>query len=250
MICQQKTSEDLKCPLDGPDTGDKTAPYKTFLTNVCAFRKIDRLPQKLCFDEGVTVEDFVAHRAKWHKSCCRKFAKDKLHRAERKRELTLDDPGSATDEKRRKDRQILPKSSCIFCGKEDGHLHEFRTLDADANIRRMATDLQDTALLAKISGGDLIAIEAKYHLTCLTELRNRHRSKKTRQFQESSESQNEEQKNEARAFIELTSSIENSVEDGIFNFKLVDLRKLYEKRLQDLGIRKEINKSRFKEKIL
>lgn len=90
--------------------------------------------------------------------------------AERKRELTLDDPGSATDEKRRKDRQILPKSSCIFCCKEDGHLHEFRTLDADANIRRMATDLQDTALLAKISGGDLIAIEAKYHLTCLTEL--------------------------------------------------------------------------------
>ena len=114
------------------------------------------------------------------------------------------------------------------------HLHEFRTLDADANIRRMATDLQDTALLAKISGSDLIAIEPKYRLTCLTELRNRHRSKKTRQFQESSESQNEEEKNEARAFIELTSSIKDSVEEGIFNFKLVDLRKLYEKRLQDL----------------
>ena len=113
----------------------------------------------------------------------------------------------------------------------------------------MATDLQDTALLAKISGGDRIAIEAKYHLSCLIELRNRHRSKKTRQFQESSESRNEDQKNEARAFIELTSSIENSVEYGIFNFKLVDLRKLHEKRLQDLGIRKEIN-SRFKEKIL
>ena len=194
VICQQKNSEDLKCPLDGPGTGGKTVPYKAFLTNVCTFRKIDRLPQKLCFDEGVTVEDFVAHRVKRHKSCCRKFAKDKLHRAERKRELILDDPGSATDEKRRKDHQILPKSSCIFFGKEDGHLHEFRTLDSEANIRRMTTDLQDAALLAKISDSDLIAIEAKYHLTCLTELRNRHRSKKTRQFQESSESQNEEQK--------------------------------------------------------
>lgn len=249
VICQQKTSEDLKCPLDGPGSGDKTAPYKTFLTSVDAFRKIDRLPQKLCFSEGVTVKDFVEHRAKWHKSCCRKFAKDKLHRAERKRELNTDNPDSATDEKRRKDRQTLAKSSCIFCGKEEGHLHEFRTLDADENIRRMATDLQDTALLAKISGGDLIAIEAKYHLTCLTELRNRHRSK-TRQFNESCESKNEEYKTEARAFIELTSSIENSVEDGIFHFRLVDLRKLYEKRLQDLGLQKEINKSRFKEKIL
>ena len=173
LICQQKTSEDLKCPLDGPGTGDKTAPYKNFLTNVCAFRKIDRLPQKLGFNEGVTVEYFVAHRAKWHKSCHRKFAKEKLHRVEWKRKLTLDDPDTATDENCQKDHQILPKSSSIFCGKEDDHLHEFRTLNADANIRWIATDLQDTTLLAKISGGDLIAIEAKYHLTCLTELRKR-----------------------------------------------------------------------------
>jgi hypothetical protein len=78
------TSGDFKCPLDGPDTGYKKAPNKTFLTNVFAFRKIDRLPQKLCFDEVITVEDFVAHRAKWLKSCSRKFSKDKLHRNERK----------------------------------------------------------------------------------------------------------------------------------------------------------------------
>jgi hypothetical protein len=97
---------------------------------------------KNCFDEGITVEDFVAHRAKWHKSCSRKFAKDKLHRDEQKRELTLDVPGSATDEKRRKDRQILPKYSCIFYGKQDCHFHEFRTVDADKNIRRIATDLK------------------------------------------------------------------------------------------------------------
>ncbi len=61
---------------------------------------------------------------------------------------------------------------------------------------------------------------------------------------------NEKQNYEARAFIELTSSVEKSVEDGIFNFKLVDILKLYEKRLQELGIRKEVNKSWFKEKIL
>ena len=40
----------------------------------------------------------------------------------------------------------------------------------------MATDLQDTALLAKIEGGDLIALDAKYHLACLTQLRNWYRS--------------------------------------------------------------------------
>ena len=40
----------------------------------------------------------------------------------------------------------------------------------------MATDLQDVEIMARISGGDMISIEAKYHLSCLTKLRNRHRS--------------------------------------------------------------------------
>jgi hypothetical protein len=40
----------------------------------------------------------------------------------------------------------------------------------------MATYLQDTDLLSRIEGGDLIALDAKYHLACLTLLRNRHRS--------------------------------------------------------------------------
>ena len=32
----------------------------------------------------------------------------------------------------------------------------------------MATEMSDRELLIKISGGDVIAVEAKYHLTCLT----------------------------------------------------------------------------------
>ncbi len=40
----------------------------------------------------------------------------------------------------------------------------------------MALELQETDVMAKMEGGDLIALEAKYHLQCLTELRNRYRS--------------------------------------------------------------------------
>ena len=41
----------------------------------------------------------------------------------------------------------------------------------------MAKNLQDAAsLLARIEGGDLIALEAKYHLSCLATFRNHHRS--------------------------------------------------------------------------
>ncbi len=43
----------------------------------------------------------------------------------------------------------------------------------DHELRKMATDLQDALLLARISGGDLVAIEGNYHYKCY---KNRHRS--------------------------------------------------------------------------
>ncbi len=69
-------------------------------------------------------------------------------------------------------------SNCLFCekGQEDGNLHLVSTLNADANIRSMITELQDTQLLARIEGGDLIAKDAKYNLKCLVNLRNLYRS--------------------------------------------------------------------------
>ena len=47
---------------------------------------------------------------------------------------------------------------------------------ANGNIQAMVNGLQDARLLAKVVGCDLIAIEAKYHLKCLTKLRNKCRS--------------------------------------------------------------------------
>ena len=107
--------------------------------------------------------------------------------------------------------QPLDKSSCIFCNEQNGHLHEFRMLDADENVRRMATDLQDTVLLSTTEGGDLVALDAKYHLACLAGLRNRHRSF-IRQNQDSHSSHTEDMKTQARAFVELITYVENAVE--------------------------------------
>ena len=43
------------------------------------------------------------------------------------------------------------------------------------NVRRCALELEDTALLAKLAAGDMIAIEAKYHNNCLRSLYNKAR---------------------------------------------------------------------------
>ena len=115
-------------------------------------------------------------------------------------------------------------------------------------LKVKATELGDTELSSRLAGGDVIALEAKYHLTCLTGFRNRHRSL-TRQRQNSSDCKKQERQIKSKAFVELVSHVENSVEGGQFHFKFSSLRELYENRLLKLGITKEINKVRFKEQV-
>ena len=118
------------------------------------------------------MNDLIMNRAVRHKSCHFKFRQDRLERAKRKR---LTNYKEHLHPKRAHPQHLSPeKSTCILCGNESAVLHEFRTLGTDSRVKSMATDLRDTALLAKLEGGDLIALDAKYHLACLIQLRNRH----------------------------------------------------------------------------
>ena len=58
---------------------------------------------------------------------------------------------------------------CFFCNMPAGAsgLHEASTKSIDANVRRCAVELEDTALLAKLAEGDMVVIDAKYHNNCL-----------------------------------------------------------------------------------
>ena len=85
--------------------------------------------------------------------------------------------------------------------------------------------------------------------TILTALRNRYRSL-TRQHEQKVEDCSDEKKIKARALVELYTYIENCVEDGTFCFKFSVLHQLYEKRVHHLGVEKETNRSRLKEKVL
>ena len=108
----------------------------------------------------------------------------------------------------------------------------------------MALALQDTQLLAQIDGGDLNAKEAK----CLVSLRNRYRSYKRKSSQ--APENIDEQMSESRVFVELVSFINKVVESGTLLFKLVELYSLYVDRLGDFGIKKLVNKTRLKVRLL
>ena len=246
VICQENKSETLKCPLNAV-SGEKTESYVSFMDNVSAFRNLGSLPARLYFDEDLTVQNLVQNKAAWHKSCRVKFSKEKLERAKSKRKKRDEEEPTSSKEKRAQ-RQPLDKEACLFCQKTHGHLHEFRTFGADTNLRMMATELNDTELMSRISVGDVVAIEAKYHLQCLTSYRNRHRS--FLRQKESAEAGNEENLMKAKALVEVVNYIEHCVEEGIYQIKFSVLLDLYRNRLKVLGVDKEVNRGRFREKIM
>ena len=170
IVCQKSTHEPLRCPLNADGFEENSEPYKSFLDNVNSFRELNQLPVPLPFDEASNVEQFARHRAQWHKSCHFKFGADKLERARKRARASFSETCAAAEKRQR--REPLDNSACLFCGKSDGRLHNYESLDADENLKVKATELGDTELSSRLAGGDVIALEAKYHLTCLTGFRN------------------------------------------------------------------------------
>ena len=248
IICQENTMEPLKCPLHNPIArGDQTGPYELFLANVGQFRAFNALPTPIFFEADESAASFAMHNASWHKSCHLKYNNSKLAKAKKRSACISDhDP-----ERKRCKRQANTIDNCMFCEKgcEESSLHQVLTFDADTNIRAMVTELQDTHLLAKISDiGDLIAREAKYHLKCLVNLRNRYRNHVRKSSHLTRDT--DEKLNESRVFVELTSYIEKAVDSGTLLFLLSDVHSMYVNRLADFGINKQINKTRLKVSVL
>ena len=174
----------------------------------------------------------------------------KAEKSTKEKKPTSDDGDSLSKSSKRR-KVTGTDEKCVFCNEKVGVLHSFSTIEADRNLCRIVTDLQDFELLAKISGGDLIAIEAKYHMKCLTNLRNKHRSfQRKMKSAELLDAEEEERFNEARAFVELVEYIEDSVENGTLFFPLPELHSLFENRLSVLGYPKSVNRLRLKNKIL
>ena len=207
------------------------------------------------FALDIDTDVLIKNEASWHKSCYLKFNLSKLQKAKervsRKREKEEGQPEEEEKSpalKNRRQSLTYNKVDCILYGK-GGQLHEVATFSTDQNIRRMITEINDATLMPKISGVDLIAAEAKYHLKCLTDLRNRYRSQLTKKRQESCEEE-DERIMESQAFIELVEYIENSVEDNKLLFMLSELHSLYISRLEALGVYKTVNKTRLKNSLL
>lgn len=167
---------DLRCLADShQNNGIKV--YKIFLKAVGEFHELEALPVAVDFEGENMADLFLCNKAKWHKSCHLKFAQSKLTRVREQRGEKR--KSSFTDDQRKSKRRVscIPdKEACIFCSQVAGKLHQCSTMRLDNELRKMAMEMQDTMLLAKISSGDLVAIEANYHFNCLSSYKSQYRS--------------------------------------------------------------------------
>lgn len=142
------------------------------------------------------------------------------------------------------------KDLCIFCEMNTLEKnHEFTTYNANKSVSQMATEMEDMDLMMKLSEGDLVAIEAKYHFNCLSRYRNHYRSHLRARSDLSSSLHSMDKKAKARAFAELVSHIESCLEEDTNIFKLADLHSIYQDRLRNLGVLFSVNNIYLKEDI-
>ncbi len=194
----------------------------------------------------------MSNKAMWHKSCSNKFNVTKLLRAQKRKCATEDREPESIAARKYPRRSVTIKDVCFFCSETASESEPFReaaTLQLDSRVRKCAHDLQDESLLAKLSAGDMIALEAKYHPRCLVTLYN-----KTAALQTEERHSRSDRLNHGIALAELLAYIDEASmnEDVPPVSKLSDLVKLYSSRLEHLGVEQQVrpHSTKLKNRIL
>ena len=224
------------------------------------FNELGKLPRTLQLeriDEGQGI--VAANEAKWHHTCMLRYNNTMLRRAEKRTHPNHEDTRSDDDVSHKRSR-LRPssteanasKASCFFCGQSAGSdgLHEASTFQIDRRVMESAALLGDTFLLARLSMGDMVALEAKYHAKCLLALYNRARKVKTDAQQET----DRECELSGIVVAELVMYIEEArLETSTAPvFKLADLAHLYMSRMEQLGVVSDtrVNTTHLKQRLL
>ena len=258
FICQEPSKEILECSAKRSTHLDKSAGYRNVADQLKKFQAIGQLATNIDNRIGETSsgdlsDPFVTNEAKFHKRCKNKY--DHYHyQKKRKQPLSESEECPPLASTRARYSATNFQLKCFFCEKEDTNhnLTQAQTLGLDRKVRDAATALTDQRLLAKLSEGDLVATEARYHLSCLAALYNR-----LRRIPETDSAEETESSITAGMVLgEILDYIKDSYQaaETIPVFKLSNLKSLYCQRLQFYGASMEsiqkVHSSRLKEKIL
>ena len=272
VLCQIVTSEEIKQPVQNRGANHKEI-KKTYtetagrLKEFAELRKVPKSFHSLVSRYSLSGELgqlMIENEAVWHPSCRKMVSESKLQKlktvAPSKRKSVA---AKSSDVEAKKTRSHLSKfnpNQCFVPGCttetiEEEPLHKVMSKELDNRFSYYTEVLNDTELLAKLAGGDLIAQEAKYHSTCAVKLYNRVRSKLREENTSSAVPQGTKSYEEI-AFLHLVSDVEEYRYDiDVRTFILSDLIAKYENFLTgilpaELGSPQKPHSTRFKNKLL
>ena len=138
-------------------------------------------------NEGGDIEATLRRNvAKYHTSCRRMFNNAKLGRARKQHSgvHSKSEEGQTKHHRTSHDSEVY-----ILCDRiaPASDLRTVMTMHPNNRLHECATTLNDGKLLARLSGGDAIVQELKYHRTSLTDLYNRETSNLKSFFQSEAE---------------------------------------------------------------
>ena len=260
FLCQSSTSETLVkegAPLVKPSLNKRLQQHPeqlddtliNLIENIHTLKQLDEWPHGIYVDDidllnhSTNVSDDVnLLRSKdvvWHKACTNKVDNQKVERAQLKRMNALAHNVSPVKTRILSNPGLTPvdchmteqEHVCLICDKAGRkNLRKAATLGIDAKVRRCASIIGNKILLRKLSSGDMIAIDAAYHLNCLTKLYRDAANIESADY----DGDNLTKFLKAQAFAELVDYIES--QRGITAvFKMSDIVHLYSSRLVSLG---------------
>ncbi len=240
VLCQEKTNEELVCPLDNPVGVRGAEAYKDIISLVNQFRDIDAAPHpNLELPDEATMQ---ANRASWHKTCRQLYKASALDRAKTRYSKAL----QPLRKRPRRASTETNRNLCLFCNettsKDD---HSFQKDSITEDIHDKAVSLGEDRIVARLAEGDLVAIEAKYHRNCYTKFNRRHYEMQmnTKQCQGT-------QDTEIIVENELLQFVNDEIAGGCRIFALQDLTDMMTERLEQHEIRKKVNCTRLKKRVL
>ena len=254
FICQEGEDDQLVCPAQKSNQVDKLSGYRSIDEIGELPGSVSKRISNLNCDQ--LIEKLVANEGKYHKKCKNKYDNQHYQRVCKKRKhaaVSLPEcPPPPSTRARYSAENFCP--TCFFCDQKDldDNLTKAQTLGLDKRVRDAAVSLRDEKLLARLSEGDLIAVEAVYHKTCLAALYNRVRNLNGSTSGEESEQSIIEGVALAEVLEYIKSSYEGSSDIPVFMLR--DIKSLFCQRLIHYGANEEnvskVHSSRLKQKIL
>jgi len=245
-LCQTAKNDDLKSPPMHYSYSIEQDGYSMIARNIPLFQSINALPIILDpsrIDEGGGIEETLRRRqAQYHQSCRIMLNNTKLERAQKR---VSNVAPSAGRNKIRRSNLEGQTSVCFICENEDttSKLRQAMTMQINTRLNECAHNLNDGALLAKLSGGDVVPQELKY----------RERAYLAAQENGKKDKSSQETEVYPLAFSELVTYIAETRtnSDCPAVYRLADMVNLYKRRLEQLGVENaEVNSTRLKDRLL